>query len=210
MKGVCRGGFRSLEVTNKGNGWNLHAHELVDAGWIAHYPQWDIERGPHGWKVVKKHKGIAREFTRQCQRFPELRSTREDFDLDNPNDWYFIDLRTANSKAADEITKYVTKGSQVVKAGAVAVLEYLASVRNLRMVQPFGSMLNVNLDEEAPEEPPPRRGECPYSECPEPSHGGWDFVGYGYPGGRLLEFNSETGTSRIVGVLTELKANEIG
>lgn len=28
------GGFRSLEVTNEGNGWHLHAHLLVDAHWI--------------------------------------------------------------------------------------------------------------------------------------------------------------------------------
>jgi hypothetical protein len=28
------GGFYSLEVTNEGNGWHLHLHALVDAGWI--------------------------------------------------------------------------------------------------------------------------------------------------------------------------------
>ncbi len=28
------GGFYSLEVTNEGNGWHLHAHLLVDAKWI--------------------------------------------------------------------------------------------------------------------------------------------------------------------------------
>lgn len=29
-----RGGLQSLEVTNEGRGWHLHAHLLVDAGWI--------------------------------------------------------------------------------------------------------------------------------------------------------------------------------
>ena len=29
-----RGGFYSLEVTNRGNGWHLHLHALVDAQWI--------------------------------------------------------------------------------------------------------------------------------------------------------------------------------
>ena len=65
------------------------------------------------------------------------------------------------------------------------------------MVQPFGSMLNVDLEEES-QEPTPRRGECPYEDCPEPSHGGWDFVGHGYPEGHRLEYNPVTGTSRIV------------
>jgi hypothetical protein len=29
-----RGGYYSLEVTNKGNGWHLHIHAMVDAGWV--------------------------------------------------------------------------------------------------------------------------------------------------------------------------------
>lgn len=29
-----RGGFYSIQVTNKGNGWHLHIHAIIDANWI--------------------------------------------------------------------------------------------------------------------------------------------------------------------------------
>ena len=99
---VVRGGIRSIEVTisGRGKGVNLHAHEAVDARWVAQYPQtditweparwvakrsWeageskikpfartDIVRKQGTWKAVVSHPGLAREFTCVCQQYPEL------------------------------------------------------------------------------------------------------------------------------------------
>jgi len=206
MKKACLGGIRSIEVTNNGNGWNLHAHEVVDSGWVAHYPQWDIvpQRGSKGqwlkspWKVMARHPGLAREFTRICQEFPGLKSPRLDFDLDNPDHWYFVDLRVADQGVAQELGKYVAKGSQVVRAGAGAVVEYLFAMKGKRLIQPFGNLYGVSLDQEdEANEVPEREGDCPYDDCPDPSVHEWAFVQYGFPQ-EALAFNRATGTCRLV------------
>jgi len=212
----CRGGVRSLEVTcNPGAvdalgrmvPWNLHAHEGVDSDWVAHYPQWDIvpRRGEMGqwlrrpWKVVERHPGLAREFTWLCQGSESLKSPRLDFDIDNPEHWYFVDVRVANVGVADELAKYVAKGSQVIRAGTWAVVAYLRAMKGKRLLQPFGSLYGVDFgDEEEPVEPPVREGECPYDDCPEPGRVDWKFDSWGYPDGLQLEHNLETGTSRLV------------
>jgi len=210
----CRGGIRALEVTKGDNGWNLHAHEGVDADWAAHYPQWDItpRYGAKGqwlkrpWAVNEKHPGLAREFTRQCQRFASLKSPRLDFDLDNPTHWYFVDLRVAYAGIASELAKYVVKGSQVVGAGPRAVVEYLMATRSHRLIQPFGSLYGEPLENDAEpvSEEPARDGECPYNDCPEPGHPGWLYLGRQMPLGAKLEYNRETGTSRIRGSATSV------
>jgi len=204
----CRGGIRALEVTKGDNGWNLHAHEGVDADWVAQYPQWDIvpRQGAKGqwlkrpWAVGEKHPGLAREFTRQCQRFSWLRSPRLDFDLDNPEHWYFVDLRQAGVGVAAELAKYVAKGSQVVGAGAGAVVEYLFAIKGHRLIQPFGSLYGEELDDDGEStEAPVRNGECPYDDCPEPGRAEWLHLGRYLAPGAQLEHNHETGTARIRG-----------
>lgn len=133
-----KGGIRGLEVTYRGErGWNLHAHVLLDAPWIAHYPQTDIRWDGEGWQIDKVHGGLAREFTAVCQNFPELRS--EGLDLDDASQWYFVDLRRAGRDAAGEVAKYVTKGADLVLAGAGPVVEFLEAFQSVRVMQPFGS-----------------------------------------------------------------------
>jgi hypothetical protein len=230
----CKGGIRSIEVTNHGlgAGWNLHSHEAVDSGWVAQYPRTDIERAPGGgwwevvskarvdgrawqirrrcWVVSKAHPGLAARFTQVCQRFLELADLGyclagrdhpggHDY-ADCPDCWYFVDLRAADVGIADEIAKYVVKGSQVVKAGAEVVMDYLSAIRGKRMVQGFGSLYGAKLEDDADEkgELPEREGQCPWPDCSEPGKVAWEFVGYGYPEGAALVYNRETGTSRVV------------
>jgi len=232
LKKVCVGGVRSIEVTNNGNGWNLHVHEAVDSGWVAQYPQtdirwvsepywsvvekgwrqsdlvtrafvgkhWVIERKAGRWVVEVKHPGLAREFTRLCQEVPGLRSPRLDFDLDNPDHWYFVDLRVANRGVAEELCKYVAKGSQVVRAGAGAVVEYLFAMKGQRLIQPFGNLYGVEVEgkqDESAELAPEREGDCPYDDCPSPGVREWDFIQYGFPL-EALERNPATGTYRLI------------
>lgn len=99
------------------------------------WPSWSISR----WKVVKRHPGLAREFTAVCQNWPELRSSRPGFDLDNPDHWYFVEIRRADKNSVKEIAKYVTKGSDVILAGGTAVTEFVLAFKSVRSIQPFGS-----------------------------------------------------------------------
>ena len=160
----------------------------------------------HGAHLVVRQPGLAREFTRVCQGYPELREIGHcladrhgGFDLDCPDCWYFVDLRQADLGVADEIAKYVTKGSQVVKAGPRAVLDYLFSMKGKRLVQTFGNLYGVDLEaDDEPSETPLRDGECPWEDCPYPGLHEWEHVVMGYPDGFSLEYNPNTGTSRVV------------
>lgn len=207
-----KGGVRSLEVTYRGHvgkGWNLHCHALVDSPWMAQYPQTDIKRQSGRWVVVKTHPGLAPEFTAVCQNFAELKSPRLDFDLDNPDHWYFVDLKRANSSVVPEIAKYLTKGSDIVAAGAEPVMTFLAAVKGVRMLQPWGSLYDVEVDskhggltldgDDDGELPDPEfKGHCPNPNCPEPSAMEWEFVSGGVPDGVGLKLDRKTGLYRIV------------
>jgi len=195
-----RGGVRSVETTYGRNGWNLHVHALVDSPWIAQYPQWDIKRSNGRWLVVKKHPGLAREFTIACQKFSELQSPRLDFDRDNPDHWYFVDLRRADSGAVAEVVKYIAKGSEVVGGGPGAVVAFLGAIKGRRMIQPFGSLYDVDLEGEelADEFDVSARGECPYPDCPAPAACEWSFVQFG-PGDNVLDRDARTGSYRELG-----------
>jgi len=194
------GGLRAIEVTNGGNGWNIHVHEAVDAGWVAQYPQTDIEWKGCRWVVMQRHPGLAREFTRLCQNSPCWQSPRLDFDIDNPDHWYFVDLRAGGAGLADELCKYVAKGSQVVRAGAEAVFDFLLAMKGRRKIQPFGSLYDVDVGGEDIDEIQElsRPGECPWAECPEPGRMEYTFHSRGIPENCQLEFDFETGQHRVV------------
>jgi len=196
-----RGGVRSIETTFGRNGWNLHVHALVDSPWIAHYPQWDIKWVDGRCVVVKKHPGLAREFTIACQKFEELRSPRLDFNRDDPDHWYFVDLRRADVGAVAEVVKYIAKGSEIIEGGPAAVVDFLKAIKGRRMMQTFGSLHGVDLEEEEldGEIDAMARGECPYEDCPAPSVHEWEFVNFG-PGDWVLDRDSRTGSYRIVGL----------
>lgn len=202
FKKRVRGGLRAIEVTNGGNGWNVHAHEAVDAGWVAHYPQWDIERKGKRWVVTKRHPGLAREFTRICQKFSSWKSPRLDFDINNPDHWYFVELRSGDAGLGGELCKYVAKGSQVVRAGANAVLDFLLAVKGQRLLQPFGNLYGTDVDAEdvGVGLEPSRPGECPWLDCVEPGRMEYEFYSYRIPEGCQLEFDFCTGQHRVVGL----------
>lgn len=214
---VYLGGFRSIEVTNKGNGWNLHGHELGDSGWVAQYPQTDIapRKGKtdkwlkRPWAVVVRHPGLAREFTRECQKYDELREIghclagrHEGFNLDCPDCWYFVDMRQANAGAILEIAKYVVKGSQVVKAGAGAILDFCRAVKGKQTFKPFGKYHGFKIEDDDDDGEEPSTGEdvegCPWPECPAPALQEWEYVSRGYPAGAEFQWDKWAKSSRVV------------
>jgi len=225
-----RGGVRSIETTrNPRNGsWHLHAHVLIDSPFIPHYAQTDLKYvgrswrvtkqlkrrtdiepvGP--WEVVKVHPGLAREWTAVCQNFPESKSSRSDFDIDNPDHWYFVDIREANLKVAAEVAKYVAKGSQIVSAGAGALVDFLMAIKGRRMIQAFGLLESMHLDaekgiiDESGEEirdDRPLAGCCPWPECLDRVSGDWEFICRGELESSLgvtHEFDADTGSYRVL------------
>jgi len=209
---TCVGGFRSIEITNKGNGWNLHCHELVDSGWVAHYPQTDIEprrdrKRDWVWAVTARHPGLAREFTRVCQNYAELREIghclagrHEGFEIDCPDCWYFVDMRAAKVSAVAEIAKYVVKGSQVVKAGPAAVVEYYMAMKGKQSFKGFGKYYGFKVDglEDTEKSQGPDVSMCPWPECPDPTEQAWEFVAKGKPAGYRFGWDSWAKASRVV------------
>lgn len=196
----AQGGIRSIETTYGRNGWNLHMHSLIGNPWLPRYPQTDIKWTGRKWSVVKKHKGLAREFTDICQKFSALQSSRPDFDIDNPDHWYFVDIRQADTYGSvSEIVKYIAKGVELVNGGAAVMVQFLHAIKGRRMVQPFGCFLGVDLDEDDGSEPPEAPFDCPYEDCPAPSASDWQFVHFG-PGDWQLEKDDRTGSYRITGL----------
>jgi hypothetical protein len=207
--GNITGGVRSFEVPpSQLGGWFVHIHALLNGGWMPHYDMWDIVWTGTHWKVVKKHKGLARLWTEVCQKFSELCSLREDFNIRNPDHWYFVDLKRADSGAAAEVAKYIAKGSEVVAAGAGALWEWLQAVKGRRMIQGFGSLYNVvdadmRLSDDADLEPDSverAAGVCPYDDCPNRHGGKMTFISYDIPVTTLdviKERDAYSGTYRV-------------
>jgi hypothetical protein len=72
------GGFRSLEVTNEGNGWHLHLHALVNAQWIDSFKlseEWQSVTNGLG-RIVKvkdaRQKNYLAEVTKYAVKGVEL------------------------------------------------------------------------------------------------------------------------------------------
>ena len=107
--------------------------------------------------------------------------------LDCPEDWYLVNIRTSDYGAVSEIAKYVAKVDEIVSADPVKVVTYLMARHRKRMLQGFGSMYDVSLKEdEDPEdlfEAPTASEQCPYSDCSEPNNPIWGFVCSGHRDG---------------------------
>ena len=220
IKKRCRGGFRKVEVTNTGNGWNIHCHELADAEYVPIWPVSDIAWPAKPFtpytardKYAKpvKHPGLAVLFTEACQKSPELRADGVRwkgwpvFAKDNPESWFMVDVRVANCSPENEISKYICKGNDIVMAGGRAVLDYMQAIKGKQLFKGFGHCYNVDLEsaneeDEAPE--PEMKGCCPYDDWPMPNYEEWEYRYMGFPdaGQWELERNPKTGTYRLIPV----------
>jgi len=215
IKRRCKGGFRKIEITNTGKGWNIHCHELADADYVPIWPVVDIARpGPplrpytvkelHPAPVV--HPGLAVLFTEACQKFEELRAdgARWDgfprFKPDDPQSWYMVDVREARYSPEREIAKYIAKGNEIVSAGGRAVLDYLDAIKGKQLFKGFGDCYRI--EEPEPEElgPVELTRDCPFEDCPAPADVGWTYKYPGMPDAGIykMERNPATGTSRVL------------
>ena len=207
----------------RGNGWNVHVHELIDADYVPIWPQTDIAppaSRPFTPYTAKEryakpvgYPGLAVLFTECCQKYLELRADGSRwpvFAKDNPQSWYIVDVREATYSPENEISKYIAKGNDLVMAGGRAVLDYLQAIKGKQLFKGFGHCYNVDLDELHDEEPLAEGmlGCCPYEDCPARSHTMWEYRYRGFPdaGQWKLERNPKTGNYRILPTVEGLPA----
>jgi len=211
----CKGGFRKIEITNKGNGWNLHCHELADADYIPIWPMSDIARpGPPLTPYTIKdlypdpviHPGLAVLFTEACQKFDALRADGVRwggfpmFKPDDPQSWYMVDIREARYSPEREIAKYIAKGNEIVSAGGTAVIDYLYAIKGKQLFKGFGNCYRIEEPESDEPGPVELTRDCPYDDCPAPSEADWAYKYPGMPDAGMykMERNPLTGTSRVL------------
>lgn len=102
------GGCASLEITNGGEGWHLHAHILLDARFI------DIKRVAVEWgELIGQEFGIC----------------------------LIKDVRGASY--AEEVAKYVAKGSEIAKWDGNQILEFVNAIKGIRFFFAFGSLFKM-------------------------------------------------------------------
>ena len=66
-----RGGFGTIEVTNEGRGWHLHAHLLIDADWIDGGQlarSWNAATAGAGY-IVKVRDARPRDYLREVAKY---------------------------------------------------------------------------------------------------------------------------------------------
>ena len=191
VKGRVRGGFRALETTiSKDGKWNAHSHELLDADYLPIYPMTDIALRAGRWVVLNEHPGLMRLWTMECQstrkengrwipRYPTL--YRQGINVDCPEHWYIVNIKQADYGGIKEIAKYIAKSDAIVSGGVSRMIEYLLARRGRRMLQGFGSMYKVNLNDldDDESEAPVAPSECPFTNCPDPAAPNWQFLAYG-------------------------------
>jgi hypothetical protein len=133
-----RGGFYSLEVTNRGRGWHLHIHALVDAHWI-------------------DAPGLAREWdsvTRGCGHIVKVKDARGKEYLDRVKS-YIVKPEELAAWPAERIKTFVHAFSEVRTFGVFGSLygkrtqfaAWLAELKEAKPRCPCGSC-NVTYQSE--------------------------------------------------------------
>jgi hypothetical protein len=111
-----------------------------------------------------------------------------------------VDVREARYSPEREISKYISKGNEIVSAGGNAVIDYLYAIKGKQLFKGFGTCYRI--EEPEPEEPGPVEltRDCPYDDCPAPSQADWTYKYPGMPdaGSYKMERNPLTGTSRVL------------
>ena len=103
-----QGGCVSIEITNEGRGWHLHAHWLVDARWV------DAQALAITWgNLVGQDYAVVK-----------VKDVRE-------------------KDYAQEICKYLAKGSEVASWDPAQILEFVSAIRGRRFFFAFGSLFKA-------------------------------------------------------------------
>jgi len=148
-KDSVRGGFASLEITNRGNGWHPHLHIIADCEWFG------ITTAPpsRSWSREKKlarfresSAELGREWSDIVGQASASVKIRRRYGGD------------AGAKSlALETMKYAVKAGDLLATRGSAA-EIIDAMRSVRLFRGFGTCYRLKLDEE-PKEP------CPCGNC---------------------------------------------
>ena len=129
-----QGGCVSIEITNEGRGWHLHAHWLVDARWV------DAQALAITWGNL-----VGQDFA-----VVKVKDVRE-------------------REYAQEICKYLAKGSEIASWNPAQILEFVSAIRGRRFFFAFGSLFKAGKQVRADL----AKQKKPMSDCECGSH---DFL----------------------------------
>lgn len=148
-KDSVRGGFASLEITNRGNGWHPHLHIIADCEWF-------------GVTTAPPSRSMSRE-----QKLARFRAASAELGSEWAN---IVGQETASVRIrrryggdagakslALETMKYAVKAGDLLSARGSAA-EIIDAMRSVRLFRGFGSCYRLKLDEQ-PKEP------CPCGNC---------------------------------------------
>jgi len=146
---TVRGGFASLEITNRGRGWHPHLHIIADCEWFglttAPPPSW--------WSRERKHAVYVAASTELGHEWSQV--VKQDSASVRIRRKYGGEAGARS--LAVETMKYTVKATDLVTCGgsAAAVIDAMTKVRLFRG---FGSCFKLKLDEQVKE-------PCPCAEC---------------------------------------------
>ena len=123
-----RGGLCSIEVTNTGNGWHVHAHLLVDCRWLAlatPEPRRGMSRVRIQHLLRNAHEELSREWAKQVEQEEAV-----------------VWAERAYGKALLETVKYAVKVQDLL-AAKEPIGCIIREMHRLQLVNGFGTMYGL-------------------------------------------------------------------
>jgi len=117
-----RGGLYVLEVTNKGKGWHLHIHMLVDSDW------WDEKSENGKFELSKLWKSCLPK---------SVQALVEEAMPEGSKDRAIVWVKEADASSVRELSKYIAKGSGFYH-DPERVVEFYQAVKGRRCFEVFG------------------------------------------------------------------------
>lgn len=150
--GNVKGGLLSLEVTNTGNGWHVHAHLLVDARWLAlrtPHPRTSDSKPTVKAKLRAAHDELSQHWA-ACLNQPSA----------------IVWAERAYGKALLETVKYAVKPSDLINSPD-PIAPIIREMHRLQLVNGFGTC--YGLTKQWKKAAADARGPCMCAECKQPA-----------------------------------------
>ena len=152
-KSFLRGGLYSIEVTynREDKTWHVHLHILYDSlyrvgGMKREQFNLLVAYLQFAWVRITSAKARKAYKGNEIERWIQDRDAHSAGDVWFSDYWRKVDIRRVKSEnAVYEVIKYISKTNRFLDL-AEAVESYLRAVRNVRVIQTFGSFYNVKLE----------------------------------------------------------------
>lgn len=146
---TVKGGFASLEITNRGNGWHPHLHVIADCEWFG----LTTSPPPQRWSREKKHATYVAASAELEHEWSQI--------VKQPTSSVRIRRKYGGEAGAKslavETMKYTVKASDLIACAGRAA-DVIDAMKSVRLFRGFGSCFKLKLDEQIKE-------PCPCAEC---------------------------------------------